>query len=63
MQVGLFGDLGAQRIDHDQLAALALRHGGQTRTRCRLATVALLPHTTFSAAFSAISGGPPGTAP
>ena len=28
MQVGLLGDLGAQRIDHDQPAALALATGG-----------------------------------
>ena len=33
------------------------------RTRCRLATVALLPQTTLSLARSANSGGHPGTAP
>ena len=62
MEVGLFGDLGAQGIDDNQFAALPHRRR-ILRTRCRLATVALLPQTTLSLAFSAASGRAAGTTP
>jgi len=62
MQIGLFGDLGAQRIDDGEPAAAALAFR-MPRTRCTLETVALLPQTRLSLACSAKSGGQPGTAP
>ena len=64
MQIRLLGNLGAAagRSLLGQLSSpVAL--SWVWRTRCKLATVALLPQTMFMAAFALASGPIPGTAP
>ena len=64
MQIGLLGDLGAQRINAPRADRLCACAGLIWRTKCTLVTVALLPHTTFKAALAAELRRPmPGTGP